>query len=130
MPQISLEYSDNLFLDKTVNKLFSDIHQLLTRELPTQLANCKSRCIVRDHYFLADGQANQAFAHLHIRIMPGRSDEKKTFLGHVLLEMMNQFFQQQPPDTVLQLSVEIEDVGEHFFKKQAIFRSEDTNGDT
>ncbi|MGQ3890514.1 5-carboxymethyl-2-hydroxymuconate Delta-isomerase [Legionella sp. CNM-4043-24] len=119
MPHITLEYSSNVRQPVDLRPLFDDIHQLLTRELPTQLSSCKSRALPCEQYLLGAGEPNVAFAHLHIKIMAGRSTEKKTYLGHVLLEMMNQFFRLDAAHLDLQLSVEIEDLDPFYFKKQA-----------
>ena len=119
MPHITLEYSSNVRQGADLRPLFNDIHQLLTRELPTQLSSCKSRALACEQYLLGAGDEETGFAHLHVKILAGRSAEKKTYLGHVLLEMMNQFFHQDAERLDLHLSVEIEDLDPFYFKKQA-----------
>lgn len=119
MPHITLEYSNNIGRHSDTRLLFDNIHQLLANELPTELSTCKSRAVVCDNYWLGDGDINNAFAHLNIKVMSGRSVEKKTYLGHVLLEMMNQFFHPLTAGLDLQLSVEIQDLDPLYFKKQA-----------
>lgn len=116
MPHIILEYSENIDQNLIGDLFFQQIHQLLEAELPTELSSCKSRCIVSHLFYIGDGHLNNAFAHLTIKILAGRSDEKKTQLGNKILSLMQQFFQQYQIRLNLQLSIEILDLDQHYFK--------------
>ncbi|MDP1602359.1 MAG: 5-carboxymethyl-2-hydroxymuconate Delta-isomerase [Legionella sp.] len=117
MPHLILEYSDNI---PTLNcsAFFQQAHLLLAKELPTQLSSCKSRCIVHEAFYVGDGSEQNAFAHLTIKILAGRTDEKKNYIGNELLKIMSEFFQADDSDLKTGLSVEILDLDPHYFKKQ------------
>jgi len=116
MPHLILEYSNNLANDLNVRELFTQLHQLLARELPTQLSSCKSRCIVSPVYHIGDGHQHNAFVHLTIKIMAGRTDAKKKQVGIEVLNRMGLFFHTEKAQFNVQLSVEILDLDLHYFK--------------
>lgn len=117
MPHIILEYSNNLVFDQEASVLFESIHHLLARELPTQLSSCKSRSYDSDSYRVGDGQANNAFAHLGIKVMPGRTEERKAHIAQQIMDMMYIFFQTQYTALNLQLSIEMQDLDTVYLKK-------------
>jgi 5-carboxymethyl-2-hydroxymuconate isomerase len=61
--------------------LFLTLHKILAEKSPTDLSSCKSRCIAHELYFIGDCDAGNAFAHLTVKILAGRSDENKIQLG-------------------------------------------------
>jgi 5-carboxymethyl-2-hydroxymuconate isomerase len=115
MPHLILEYSDNIgSLNSTA--FLQQAHQLLAKELPTHLASCKSRCIVHQNFYVGDGHQHNAFAHLTIKVLAGRTDEKKNYIGNELLKLMSDFFQKRTSELRLGLSVEMLDLDKHYFK--------------
>lgn len=119
MPHIVLEYSNNIYPTPDTKALFAKIHQLLEKELPTQLSSCKSRCVVHDSFYVGDGSVKNAFAHLTVKIMPGRSAEKKQQVLKEVMDMMNELFQRYEGSINLQKSVEIMDLDVHYLKQAA-----------
>ncbi|MCS5710619.1 hypothetical protein [Candidatus Berkiella aquae] len=109
MPQIILECSDNI-LEKDFKPLLSQIHQLLVEKLPTELKSCKSRVLRHTNYLLGDGSSNQAFVHLSINILSGRSMELKQLVGATLMEVLMEAFHQSRETLELQLSIAIQDL--------------------
>lgn len=110
MPHIVLEYSNNIYPTPNIKAFFAKIHQLLEKELPTQLSNCKSRCMVHDLFYIGDGSIKNAFTHLTIKILPGRTEEKKNQVLQEVMTIINEFFQRYESTMNLQTSVEILDV--------------------
>jgi 5-carboxymethyl-2-hydroxymuconate isomerase len=48
MPHLVLEASANIVeSNERVRKILQECQELLTQQLPTQLASCKSRCVFR-----------------------------------------------------------------------------------
>ncbi|MCX7090425.1 MAG: 5-carboxymethyl-2-hydroxymuconate Delta-isomerase [Legionellales bacterium] len=118
MPHIILEYSKNIDHGLNVNPFFDKLHQILEAELPTQLSSCKSRCVINDIFYVGNGHPNNAYVHLTIKILPGRSDKNKEQLGEITIKLMGDFFQKYNSRLNLQLSVEIIDLPQHYYKMQ------------
>jgi 5-carboxymethyl-2-hydroxymuconate isomerase len=71
MPHIILEYSSNV-VEPDFSRLFKECHELLTGKLPTEMKNCKSRAVKCVNYYVGDGNADNGFVHVTLKIMPGR----------------------------------------------------------
>ena len=93
MPQIILECSHNV-IESELSTLFGEIHQLLTERLPTQLESCKTRVIKHRDYYIGDGNANNAFVHLSIGVIKGRSKELLESIASVIMEKLKIAFSQ------------------------------------
>ena len=84
MPQIVLEYSSNVQIGDD-NEILAKIHQILNEVGKINLNNCKSRIIEQSRYLVGNGDPDNAFMHLEIAFMEGRSDELKKIIGHEIL---------------------------------------------
>ena len=116
MPHLILEYSNNFDGELDFEPFFVTLHKLLEEKLPTDISSCKSRCIARELFFIGDCHIKNAFAHLTIKILAGRTDENKNKLGNEILKMMRNFFHPHKCNLILQLSVEVIDLDKHYFK--------------
>lgn len=87
MPQIVLEYSSNIDLTDEMSVL-AKIHQILNEVGKINLNNCKSRIIEQSRYLVGNGNPINAFVHLEIAFMEGRSDELKKIIGDEILNYM------------------------------------------
>ncbi len=110
MPQISLEYTGNITQDIIAQDLFAPIHKILGDVAGIPIKNCKSRAIQLDDFFIADGEETNAFAHLEIRFIEGRSPEVKTTIGELCLEQLEAYFAESTSSLDLQITVEILDI--------------------
>ena len=117
MPQIVLEYSSNLPDVIDFNSLFNDIHQILHNRAGIRLQNCKSRARVADDYFIGDGEGNNAFVHLQIRFIKGRTPAIKQTVGEQCLIMLKQYYSDAIATMALQLTVEVDDLLPEFYFK-------------
>ena len=104
MPHIVLEYSENLPELPDFSALFNDIHQASNRIGGIKLDNCKSRTRVAEHCYIGGGDPDNAFIHLDIEFVKGRSDEVK------------QYYHQHLSDA-LQITVKIDDIALDFYFK-------------
>lgn len=116
MPHVILECSDNIIEQLHVSSLFAEIHLILEKQLPTQLSSCKSRCVVHNLFYLGDGDKANAFLHLTVKVLAGRTNEVKNQLGEHLLKLLGEHVQSYKNKSGLQLSIEILDLNEHYFK--------------
>ncbi|HRE31510.1 MAG TPA: hypothetical protein PLD88_05985 [Candidatus Berkiella sp.] len=115
MPHIILECSDNI-VEKDFHFLLSQIHQLLVEKLPTELKSCKSRVLRHAYYVIADGDPHQAFVHLSINVLAGRSKELQQAIGATLMEMLTKAFHQSREKLKLQLSIALADLPSVYLK--------------
>ena len=114
MPHLSLEYSANLEIKKDFRELFSLLHKVLAEEAGILESHCKSRAVMRQDYFIADGKAQHAFVHLEVAILQGRTNSIKKKLGDSLLQALKQHFGTPPG---LQISIEIRDMKKDQYHK-------------
>jgi 5-carboxymethyl-2-hydroxymuconate isomerase len=108
MPHLTLEYTDNLKPATSFGELFSHLHRIVADVGGIPLNNCKSRAIRLEEYFAGEGGARQAFAHLTIRFMAGRSVEVKEEIGRQSLAALRHFF--PPVELALQVTLEIQEI--------------------
>ncbi|MDP3705249.1 MAG: 5-carboxymethyl-2-hydroxymuconate Delta-isomerase [Legionellaceae bacterium] len=116
MPHLILEYSKNIAGELDFEPLFVTLHKLLEEKLPTDISSCKSRCIPQEVFFIGDCHVKNAFAHLTLKILAGRTDENKNQLGNEILTVMRNFFQPHKYNLILQLTVEVVDLDKYYFK--------------
>ena len=116
MPQIRLEYTDNLDPRSHPGTLLDGIHRALNTIAGVNLDNCKSRVNVLDWFHIADGAPDHAFVHLEVRLLEGRPDGVKRNLGDALLELLKEAFDVGRTRLRVQLTVELGDIrrGEYF----------------
>ncbi len=117
MPQISLEYTGNITQEIDTQALFSMIHQVLGDLAGIPIENCKSRAIQLDNFHIAKGEPNNAFIHLEIRFIEGRTPEMKMEIGDQCLGYLESYFSEAASSLNLQITVEILDIRrKNYFK--------------
>jgi len=116
MPQITLEYTDNIQIGFGFKDLFHQIHQILHEKAGISMGNCKSRALCLTDYLVGDGTGDNAFVHLSICIFEGRQQELKTDIGNALLRLLQQYFISEKASG-MQITVEIQEiVKQSYFK--------------
>ncbi|WP_454780441.1 5-carboxymethyl-2-hydroxymuconate Delta-isomerase [Legionella sp. WA2022007384] len=115
MPHLILELSNNI-KSRPLNQLFDKLHHMLAEKLPTQLSNCRGRCIMHPLFFIGDQSAENAFVHLTLKILPGRDDAKKKNIAKKLFDLLEDFFKTEENKLNIMFSVEILDLDHHYFK--------------
>ena len=86
MPILNFEYTDNLEIDIEIKSFLLEIHQILVKEIGTDLRTCRSSINKCTNYVIGDGDSNNACIILRIQMLPGRTDEIKNHVGKLLLE--------------------------------------------
>ncbi len=110
MPQIGLEYTGNITQEIDTQALFSMIHQVLGNEAGIPIENCKSRAIRLENFHIAKGEPENAFIHLEIRFIEGRTREMKKTIGEQCLDFLENYFRESFSSLNLQITVEILDI--------------------
>ncbi len=116
MPHIVLECSDNI-IEKDFKSLLLSIHHTLSENLPTDLSNCKSRVVRCEDVVMGNGDKNQAFVHVTISVLKGRSAELLKKISTMILEQVANALQTSAKQYVLQLSIAILELPDNFEKR-------------
>ena len=108
MPHLILEASANIIASNAkIKQTLNDCQNLLVAKLPTQLSNCKSRLILHDLFIVGDGNEQNAFIHLTVKIMKGRSQELLSEIAQKLKQILINDFSKSSDHLNLASSVEI-----------------------
>ena len=116
MPQLILEYSSNILEKDNMKPLFQEYHSILEKTLPTDINNCKSRAIACDDYYIGQGQPNNAFIHISLKIMPGRDFETLKNTADAMMSTSKNHFSGSLQKLNLQITIEIIDLEKAYFK--------------
>jgi 5-carboxymethyl-2-hydroxymuconate isomerase len=118
MPHITLEYTYNIDQSIEFRALFAELHQMLASVAGVSIDNCKSRAICLDTYHIGDGEAQNAFVHLEIQLLEGRSAELKQEIGARGLQVLKRYFAGSLGKLDLQITLEVRDM-----QRQAYFKA-------
>ena len=116
MPQLILEYSSNVIEKNNLNNLFQECHSLLEKMLPTDISSCKSRSIERQNYYVGNGEPNNAFVHISLKIMPGRTPDTLKDIGDNIMAILKRYFEKSFENLNLQVTLEIMELQKTYFK--------------
>lgn len=116
MPQLTLEYTNNFAEKNDFSALFKKIHAFLTQHLPADLASCKSRVFELDNYYVGDGNPENAFVHVQLAFMQGRSPEKITEVGDEVLRLLKEHFSESLKRKNFQITLEVRELAKTYLK--------------
>ena len=117
MPQIILEHSSNLSDISDSTELFAQLHSILNQTGGINIANCKSRLRIAHDFYIGNGDSDNAFVHLEVRFIAGRSDHIKQALGRLFLALLEAEFELAMQSYNLQITVEIGDINPDLYFK-------------
>ena len=110
MPQVILEYSDNILEQPDVEDLFRRLHELLIQHGPFKLSAIKSRVIRHREYFVADGNNSNGFIHLTLSILKGRDLKLRQELGKSILSFLKEEFAHSHAKLKCSITVDIHEL--------------------
>ena len=108
MPQLTLEYTDNLNFD--VQTLLAQLHSELVATGAINLKGLKSRAIRHTEYWIADGNPDYAFVHVNLLIREGRPFEVQQDAAQRVLRVLKETFGDRFEKSHLSLSVDIKEM--------------------
>ena len=117
MPQITLEYTDNIQQKINFPEVFREMHSVLFDVGGIPLENCKSRSIRRSDYFIGKGESNEAFVHVEVAFLAGRGLELKQEIGRRVLQILEKCYSQSLSAHNLQITVEIRELTRELYFK-------------
>lgn len=110
MPQLTLEYSDNLIFD--VQDVLASLHAELAATGAINLNGLKSRAVRHSEYRIADGNPEYAFVHVNLLIRAGRPVEVKKDASQRVMKVLEDSFGQRFENSYLSISVDIKEMCE------------------
>lgn len=110
MPQLTLDYSNNITQTINFKVLFSQLHRVLHQVGNVNIDNCKSRAIRQNEYYVGNGIKENAFAHLEIRFLEGRPMGLKQAIGEACLQILETHLEETIDKLNPQITVEIVDI--------------------
>ncbi|MCV2360305.1 5-carboxymethyl-2-hydroxymuconate Delta-isomerase [Paucibacter sp. TC2R-5] len=112
MPHLTLEYTSNLPLFKAADALLA-LNKLLLNSGEFEALDIKSRAIRLDTYLVgthvSNHPDNEAFVHVKLALLSGRSAQLKQTLSAGLLQVLEQACA-WPKTQSVQLCVELQDI--------------------
>ncbi len=108
MPQLTLEYTDNLDFD--VQTVLARLHSELAATGAINLKGLKSRAVRLGEYRIADGNPQYAFVHVSLLIREGRPLEVQKDASQRVMKVLEDTFGQRFESDYLSLSVDIKEM--------------------
>lgn len=117
MPHLILEASANIHESNIrIRQALAECQDVLVKELPTQLSTCKSRVVLHDIYVVGDDDLNNAFIHLTVKLLKGRTPELLQKVAKILQDVISNNFIRSRESLNLSVSVEIIELSDAFVK--------------
>ncbi|MGH1467332.1 MAG: 5-carboxymethyl-2-hydroxymuconate Delta-isomerase [Bdellovibrionales bacterium] len=90
MPHIILEHNstDKALVAKTCELL----HKTLSEQETVKLGSIKTRSVFIENLVLGDGTADEDFAHVQLKLLPGRTEKLRVQMSKALLEVLQSQF--------------------------------------
>lgn len=120
MPHVIMEYSANIEGSVEIGALLGDLHQTMIDSGLAEIAALRTRAERRDQYRVADGNPDNAFVHVVIRMREGRPKEALQRLGESLLATANKRLDRAYAAHPLALTIEIHEIGHLTFRRNTI----------
>lgn len=122
MPNLTIEYSQNLATIIDIDALVETLHETAANIEALPIGGLRTRAVAREHYRLADGHKDNAFLNLVIRIAPGRSFEVRKSMGETIFAALGDFLEPTFASSPLSISLEIQELDAELRWKQNNFR--------
>jgi 5-carboxymethyl-2-hydroxymuconate isomerase len=117
MPQLRLEFSDNITQPVLFDELFSRLHQALARTAGVPVDACKGRAMARNTFRVGEGHPGQAFVHLEIGLLAGRAPEKHREIAVACLQILEEVYAPSLQALDLQITVEVRGMERESYQK-------------
>lgn len=112
MPHITIEYTANLDRDLNLPELIDTVHASAATIEAFPLAGLRTRAVRLEHFRFADGDRDNAFVHLTVRIAHGRSEAVRKAAGEQLFQALCGYLQSLLDTRPLALSLDLQEMAE------------------
>lgn len=116
MPHLILETCSDLENKTIIRELFINLRGLLVEQLPTDDSSFKCRSFFARDILIGDGSSNQYFAHLTIKVLPGREMDKLKMISLSCFDIMKNTYKKSFPDLNIKISLEIVELSDFYCK--------------
>lgn len=114
MPHLTIEYSANLADHHDIAELVDVVHAAaLAHGLPA-IEALRTRAVARPHYRIADGDPNNCFVAIAVRIGPGRDADAKSSFLTALLDAAEAHIASRPSPLAIAWSIELGEIDAEF----------------
>jgi 5-carboxymethyl-2-hydroxymuconate isomerase len=110
MPELILEYTHNIVEKDNFSDLFAKLHKVMVEILPANLSGCLSRAVEIDHYYIGDGDSDNAFVHLQLSVKQGRSQDVLDKVAHSMKEILDKHFFTSAKKRNLKITLEVREM--------------------
>ncbi len=86
MPHIILEH--NTKEDGLVTETCKLLHKVLSEQETVKLESIKTRSVFIENLILGDGNVDETFAHVQLKLLPGRTEELRAHMSAALLKVL------------------------------------------
>lgn len=117
MPHAILEYTQNVIDVVDHHDVFRRLHEIMTGAGPFTLSDIKSRVYECEHFYIADGNPQNAFVHLSLAVLEGRDPEVLRMVGERALELLREVYPESIASLDCQLTVEIREMARPLYFK-------------
>jgi 5-carboxymethyl-2-hydroxymuconate isomerase len=118
MPHFIIEYSSNLDDEIKIQKLMSSLQDAALETGVFPLGGIRFRAVRCDKYLIADGDPENAFVHLTLKIGHGRDEATRKEVGEKLFDALKRYFKPLFDKRPLGLSFELLELHEHLSFKE------------
>lgn len=110
MPHITVEYSTNLDQRLSMRKVIEKIHAAVLASSAFELGAVRTRAIPQSLYVVADGNPDNSYIHIDMRIGPGRDANTKKCVSQAILDTVREETKEVMAQYGLGISVEIREI--------------------
>ena len=118
MPHLTVEYSANLEEEVDIPALVRELHKTALSCPTFKKAAIRTRAERRDVYEIADGDKENCFIAVGVRILAGRPDDVKTTIGEMLFEILTSALTDVCERRPIGISLDISDIDPVFNYKK------------
>lgn len=118
MPHVIVEHSSNIKKLNATNLLTKINQALFATGTIAQLNDIKARLRIDQDFVIGLGNNNQAYIHVKIYLLSGRTPEQKQQISHNVFHVLQEFEDFDAANLEVQLCVEIIDMDRGVYQKQ------------
>jgi 5-carboxymethyl-2-hydroxymuconate isomerase len=130
MPQLWLEFTENIVQPILLEDVLSQLHQAIARAAGVPVEACKSRAMGRGTFRVGQGRPDQAFVHLEIGLLTGRPPEEHREIATACLKILEEVYAPSLRALDLQITVEVRGMERESYQKRRAARDPDRSGET
>jgi 5-carboxymethyl-2-hydroxymuconate isomerase len=127
MPHLTIEYSSNLEPDIDLRAIVDAVHQSAVDSGLFKIGGIRVRTLRHEIYKIADGNPENAFLHVRVHILEGRSDADRERLGNNMIAAVDNLLASARKKHGIALSVEIGEIASNMsFKRNTLHTQKDS----